>query len=121
MFLKRLWKNSRGYPLSGPEEGAEWIRGTILHEIPSQDDIVNQTHGLNGEDFILHGHYGDNFYQFCICGECGAVGFEFNGRSERIRCGCKHGDAKLYSARDRRILSAFAAARGARFEHGEQS
>lgn len=63
-------------------------------------------------------------FMWCICG-CGkTVGIEFDGRGDRIRCrhaGCSrspHGD-KGYSHDHPRIRAAAAAARAARFEHGE--
>ena len=68
----------------------------------------------------VHGWFnGDIFYQFCICKSCGAVGFKFEGRSDRIVCGCsKHGD-RGHSYDHPKILKAFTAARSARFEAGE--
>jgi hypothetical protein len=35
------------------------------------------------------GHRSDNCYRFCICPKCGEVGFEFDGTSARIGCGCQ--------------------------------
>jgi hypothetical protein len=76
---------------------------------------------------------GDNMYRICLCKQCGAIGIEFNGRSDRLPCkskgyidsgvtpGCDrspHGD-KGYTFDDPRILRAYRIARQARFEHGE--
>jgi hypothetical protein len=43
----------------------------------------------------------DMSYWFCCCPHCGRVGIEFNGRSDRIKCGCPkspHGDKGYNSA-----------------------
>lgn len=88
---------------------------------------------------------GDNGQAFCVCDGCGSVGIRFEGRSDRLSCkecyqcgAARHGygnrcaDAVCQSACKRsrgldrghthdheRILEAVAAARSARFEHGE--
>jgi hypothetical protein len=80
----------------------------VLREIPDPDD----------DNYFSVGW--DECYQFCICSGCGAIGFEFSGRSERIRCGCEN-KTEEYTAAHPRILQAFAAARAARFEHDERS
>jgi len=111
-------------------ESAAGTRGTILHEVA--DPRILEDEGpwsLEGDDFLIYGAKseefregcGDNFYQFCICEKCNAVGFEFDGRSERTPCGCAKDDwpNKVYTYNHPRILRAFAAARAARFEHGE--
>jgi len=60
-------------------------------------------------------------YLFCICPDCGRVGFEFDGRGARI-CGqqCYPHSDKEYSADNWRIVEAAKAARSARFEHGHR-
>lgn len=60
----------------------------------------------------------DNGRAFCICPACGRVGIKFGGRWERLRCG--HCPDWREGAHDPRILDAYAAARSARFEHGER-
>jgi hypothetical protein len=64
------------------------------------------------------------FYAFCVCPDCGIVGIEFAGRSDRLPCkGCSHTSRDLgrnYTFDHPRILEAVAAARSARFEHGER-
>ena len=67
---------------------------------------------------------GDSPYFFCECHECGSIGIQFDGRSARNRhelwCSVRGSDHdKNYNINSDRILSAYAAARGARFEHGE--
>lgn len=62
---------------------------------------------------------GDEYYAFCVCPDCGAFGFEFEGRSARIKCcaqptGDGHGD-KNRSYDNPRILMALSAAMSARF------
>jgi hypothetical protein len=111
-------------------KSAAGTRGTVLHGIP--DPKILESEGRwaqEGDDFHVYGPdlegfptegWGDNYYQFCICRKCDAVGFEFDGRSERIPCGCEVGDRhKDYTFDHPRILRAYAAARAARFEHGE--
>lgn len=90
---------------------------------------------------------GDWPYLFCVCPACGKVGIEFDGRGWRI-CGDRHADKDLesetyrdedgtvrnfmhpevkgwrtddkgYSWNQERLVNAYAAARQARFEHGE--
>lgn len=58
-------------------------------------------------------------YRFCICGQCGEVGYEFDARAERIGCGHDDG-SKHYTPNHPRIVAAFAAARSARFEHDQR-
>jgi hypothetical protein len=105
------------------------------------------------------GHYEtawDAYHLWCVCPDCGSVGIEFEGRSDRLGCKeceqCAYYDepenahfdgADYYNGRDEdchcagkcprgpgnhdggetpdhpRILAAYAAARSARFEHGE--
>ena len=106
------------------------IRGTVLREIPDPNDFRCYAGAGDGDDFhvwwggeLLEGcGYGESdiYYQFCICDRCGGVGFEFEGRSARIQCGCdKHGSDGDHTSNHPRILAAYRAARAARFEHGE--
>jgi hypothetical protein len=81
----------------------------VLREIPDPNDI---------DEACFHLGW-DEPYHFCICPKCSAVGFEYNGWSERIRCGCPDKEQHHSTADHPRILSAYAAARSARFEHGE--
>jgi hypothetical protein len=88
---------------------------------------------LRGVDVL-----GDHDYAWCVCPWCGQPGIEFDARSARIHGYKVHGltdaeawqaiegkpehwriDDKCYSGNDPRILTAFDAARSARFEHGE--
>jgi hypothetical protein len=93
------------------------IRGTVLHEVPDPDALVEDPYGAVGAFEVWYGGIGccDTDHQFCICEKCDAVGFEYQGRSARIRCGCpKDGDND--STPDHpRIVKAYAAARSARF------
>jgi hypothetical protein len=92
------------------------LQGTVLHEIPDPDDVAAGIHGPNRDDFLI---LGDNFYQFCVCLGCNAVGFQYSGLAERIECGCSFSGGRCYTNDAPRILQAYAAARAARFEHGE--
>jgi len=64
-------------------------------------------------------------YFWCECSDCGAIGIEYNGRSDRLPCkdtGCTRsiqGD-KGYNFNSSRLLSAYETAQQARFEHGER-
>lgn len=64
----------------------------------------------------------DSPYYLCECPDCGALGFQFDGRSARNKhlpsCAAMTGD-KGYNADSPRIIAAEKAARSARFEHGE--
>jgi len=63
----------------------------------------------------------DNPYVWCQCPFCGMFGFEFDGRSSRIGCGCRqhisirNGD-KTYSSATPDLLEAYITARRERFE-----
>jgi hypothetical protein len=68
-------------------------------------------------------NYGsDHPYLWCECPSCGALGIEFDGRSDRLGCKCTgpgcprspHGD-KGYNARSPRLLEAYDKARMMRF------
>jgi hypothetical protein len=92
--------------------------GTVLHEIPDPERI--EAGDFENEDYCFRDEgRSDIFYQFCICGACGAVGFQFEGRSALIHCGCnKHGSDRDHTYDHPRILKALTAARSARFEAG---
>lgn len=106
-------------------------RGAVLNEIPDPR-YVSRSQGYwyppckdtpyclwgQTEEDMPDGGW-DNHFRFCVCKQCGEVGFEFDGRSARIGCGCScHKDSdKNYTPDHPRIVAAFAAARAARFEH----
>ncbi len=67
----------------------------------------------------------DDFYCWTECPNCGAIGIEYQARSDRLKCkqnGCQRsrpdGD-RGHNGDSERIVEAFTAARQARFEHGE--
>lgn len=88
---------------------------------------------LRGEPW--HGAYegfvwGDSDYRWCECANCGALGIQFSGAANR-NCNCvsvRGGDSghdmpwpnRGNSDESPRLMAAYAAARGARFEFGEQ-
>lgn len=97
-------------------------RGTVLNDIPQPDIVASSGHYYEDDrPYVLGPELWDNHYRFCICVHCREVGFEFDGRSARIGCGCKeHGTSdKEYTADHPVLIEAFAKARQARFEHGE--
>lgn len=108
--------------------------GAVLNDIPDpvlvQDSFGNEYYPDRSRNpdrpFVLWSgevDAGDNYYRFCVCAGCGVVGFQFEGRSARLRCKCPcldgHGD-KDRTADHPRIIAAFAKARSARFEHDER-
>jgi len=60
----------------------------------------------------------DSPYIWCECVICGKIGAEFDARSGRL---CRHPNVseKNYNANSPRLMAAYRAAMGARFEHGE--
>ncbi len=67
----------------------------------------------------------DGPYFFCECPDCGVIGFQFDGRSARVKhkTGCPvmpPWDDKNYNTNSPRLAKAVEKARSARFEHGEQ-
>ena len=105
----------------------------ILFGQPSCPDSVaysNQWYGNNSqmeyfgcslsfEQECERGVQWDNHYLWCECPKCGKIGIQFDGRADRIRCGCagsSHGD-KGYNYDSPRLVSAYDTARGYRFEH----
>lgn len=62
----------------------------------------------------------DSPYLWCECPRCGRTELQFDGRADRIKCGCQkspHGD-KGYNAWSPRLLRAYNYASGYRFEPG---
>src|SRR5262249_35299712 len=69
-------------------ESAAGTCGTVLHEIADPKLVESEGPWASQEDdFHLYaakseewqGGWADNYYQFCICEKCDAVGFEFEG------------------------------------------
>lgn len=95
------------------------VRGGILYGTP----------GPIGDFCLKEGSYAgcvswDSPYFFCECPECGSIGFEFDGRSARVKhkpnCSVPNiGCDKNYNSDSPRILAAAQRARSARFEYGE--
>jgi hypothetical protein len=56
----------------------------------------------------------DHHLLWCECPKCGKIGIEFDGRAERIDCQC--GCDRRYNFDSPRLVSAYNAARGYRFE-----
>lgn len=63
--------------------------------------------------------YGDYYYRWCECPVCGLIGLQFEGRAERLACGHGGDGDRGHNYDSPRLMAAFAKARGARFEHGE--
>ena len=69
--------------------------------------------------------YEDYGYWFCVCPVCGKVGIEYQARGARVCGGKEHvelaGKDREFTGNHPQIIEAISAARGARFEHGENS
>ena len=61
---------------------------------------------------------GDSMYAWTECPMCGAIGIEFTAFADRIGCRCRF-KGRTPNGASPRLLAAYRAARGARFEHGE--
>ena len=105
----------------------------ILRDIPNtsgcfwKDDLPEDAFWVFAKDAA------DGPYLPCICPGCGEVGIEFDGRGWRVDgctledtmflvypdAGSIHHEDKGYSYEAPKIVRAYAAARQARFEHGE--
>ena len=84
---------------------------------PDVDDIVEWVYDKYKDTGIYNNGFMDFPYLPCVCPTCGKFGFQFEGRGSRI---CRHDDDdKGYTYNNPKILSAYKAARQARFEHKE--
>lgn len=59
----------------------------------------------------------DNYYAWCVCLNCDLYGIEFDGRSERLPCGCNdpNGPDNGSTFADARLIDAYDCANQARF------
>ena len=63
----------------------------------------------------IHCMYWDCCYYFCECPTCGKIGFQFEGRADRLSCKCeKHGD-RGHNTNSPRLIVAYQKASMARF------
>ena len=51
--------------------------------------------------------FGDSRYQWCECSTCGRIDIQFEGRAERIKCGCKKDGDKGYNRDSTRLIQAY--------------
>jgi hypothetical protein len=91
--------------------------GTILRELPSPDELLNPDFP-EGFEIMSWGCWDEN-YSFCVCPTCRAIGFQFEGRSSRIPCGCTKYNDKNHNWDDPLLVNAITLARSARFERGQ--
>lgn len=92
--------------------------------VPGENDVC----GPDGESgyLVTPDGGGDNHYRWTDCPHCGRVGLEFEARADRLPChlsGCPRQSQwadKGYNGNSPRLIAAYEAAAGARFEHGER-
>jgi hypothetical protein len=77
------------------------------------------TSGYNGgqSGYMIAENFWDNCYMLTLCGKCGCAGWCFERRYDRLPCFCE--GTEKYLGGEAQVRSAYLAARGARFEHGE--
>lgn len=75
---------------------------------PSEED---QTDASGNKVYIC----GDCGYLFCECEHCGRFGFQFDGRSERIKCCARNNGHKVPNFNSKVIMKALEIARAHRF------
>lgn len=129
------------YEVKGEEREPDWVKlyrlvrhssidGALLFEIPNITDAHNMggTYGMWTTSYFDDRELGKYFgnggwdcgYSFCECPFCGAIGYEFNGRSARVGCKCPghesiaNGD-KTYNSASPRLVEAYRASRRHRF------
>ena len=74
------------------------------------------TWGRNGVECLFGGDRGEDYpFFFCVCQHCGEVGFEFDGRAERLDCCTKNVGDKNYQYENPKILRAINYALSERF------
>lgn len=98
---------------------AEKYRAVFIHYA----DIGERQDRQGNDSMECIGPHGiiDSQYWFCQCEHCGLVGIQWQGRTERLPCGChiEHGEPKVFGFDTPAMDRARLAARSARFEHGE--
>lgn len=89
----------------------------VAFGLPSPDPTEWHPDG-NMEEWFAEGHgASDSYREFCICATCGRVGIQHGGDQSQI---CSHPDDRGgHTLPSERVLACYAAARSARFEHGE--
>ena len=109
--------DTKGWDITSRENEAELSFARSLILLSGRPRAVDDEQA----DFInidYNGYvYDDNIYYFCQCTKCKTIGFEFNGRAERIQCSCSIFETHTQDAP--RLPKAYNAASKARFEHGE--
>lgn len=115
----RRWEEFAG------EVATKWENGrTAIFCGPIPDpDNVTPTGTPEGLEWYDNGIYivGDCHYSWCACPAGKHFDVEFEARGGRINCGCARvqDEDLYYTGNHPKILNAYAAARSARFEHGE--
>jgi hypothetical protein len=103
----------------------------VAYGMPRPDRLNPADGPPNGHLQLIEENSWDNYHAFCVCGCCGAIGIEHEGRGARIclrgavgagrSCGNAGINNKGQSYDAPAIAKAYTAARSARFERGEQA
>ena len=122
----KLWVEIKpGDPESWPEHIVfDYFKKHNVHQFESGEDFIILVGNpwFDGEYFDYSGYmHNDNDYRWCECSKCGLIGIEYDGRSYRLPCNCFSGDqdGKGYNTGSLRLMTAYRAARQARFEHND--
>lgn len=87
----------------------------LVGDVWPVDERVEQSHFIHSGEGCW-----DNAQRWCQCPNCGAIGFQFRGWSERLPCACRdpHGSSrKDDTSASYHLMRAYQAARSARFEN----
>ncbi len=83
--------------------------------MPPKDDYSFMEDGAD----VFFGYGGDEQHNWCECPTCHVIGIEYAGMADRL-CDC-HSNCKVYGFNSPRLITAYTAARQARFEHHDRA
>ncbi len=94
-------------------EGADDVKCAVILWKPPMAKLIDT------DDTDAHYQaypYWDNYFQWCMCNICGAVGIVFSGRCDYL---CGHGPGKNYGYEHPAIIAAMTIAQQARFDRSK--